>query len=310
MRTFAFAFTVVGTLALLSGCGGGSPTDDGGGGGDGSADFTATIDGQAWAAEEISFQVTGSPQVPGSLTISGAHVQSATNYRTLSLSLSFIPGTGTFPLGINIGTTPGGTGSVTVVAGASSFTSYATPLSGSAGSVTITTLTSSRMVGTFTFTAANIVGAGTQAVTNGAFDIDLPAGFVAATGNNRGSTITATIGGQPWVAATVVPVGQTGIFVVGGQNTERSVSITPTLVVSPGTYPIGNGTNGISVHVINTGTANSWGPTNGSTGSVTFTSTGGGRISGTFSGTLAPVGGSLGNLTVTNGAFDIRAPGT
>jgi hypothetical protein len=167
------------------------------------------------------------------------------------------------------------------------------------------------MAGTFTFTGANILAPGTTTtVTNGDFDIALPAGFVVAAGNSRGSTLTATIGGQPWVAATVLPVGQAGVFVAGGQNTERSVSISPTFLVVPGTYPIGNGLNGVTVHVINFGSNNSWGPAQGSTGTVTFTSTGGGRISGTFSGTLAPVGGGGGNLTVTNGAFDIRAPGT
>jgi hypothetical protein len=312
MRTPSFALTVVGTLALLSGCGGGSPTDGGGGGGGGDAPFTASIAGQAWTADEIGFQViAGSAQIPGSLTITGVQVQSATNYRTLSLALSFIPGTGTFPLGINTGTTPGGTGSVSVVAGASNFTSYSTPLSGNAGTVTITSLTSSRMAGTFSFTASNIVAAGSSVtVTNGEFDIALPAGFVVASGNNRGSTFTATIGGQPWVAATIVPVGQAGIFVAGGQNTQYSVSITPTLPVTPGIYPVGNGTTGITIQVIATGTANSWGPATGSIGTVTFTSTGGGRISGTFAAVLAPVGGTGGNLTVANAAFDIRAPGT
>jgi hypothetical protein len=242
------------------------------------------------------------------LTISGTQVQSVSNYSSMVLALSFIPGTGTFPLGVNTGTTPGGSGSVVVVSG-SGVTNYTTPLSGAAGTVTITFLTSSRMAGTFTFTAANPLNAGqTVTVTSGEFDIELPAGFVAATGNNRGSTMTATIGGEPWVGATIVPVGQAGIFVVGGQNTEMSVSVTPTLPVTPGIYPIGNGTNGITIHVIDLQTSASWGPAQGSTGTVTFTSTGGGRISGTFAGLLGRVGG--GSALLADGAFDVRAPGT
>jgi len=308
MRTHAFVLAVLGTLTLITGCGGGSPTDGGNGGGD--APFTASINGQAWTADELTLQVTlaGSVDFPGSLTISGTQVQSGSNYRSVILALGFIPGTGTFPLGVNQGTTPGGSGSVVVVAG-SSFTNYATPFSGNAGSVTVTSLTGSRMAGTFTFTAPPSLGAGASAsVTNGEFDIELPAGFVAATGNSRGSTMTATIGGQPWVGATIVPVGQTGIFVVGGQNTELSVSVTPTLPVTPGIYPIGNGTAGITIHIIDLQTADSWGPAQGSTGTVTFTSTGGGRISGTFAGILGKVGG--GSTLTANGAFDVRAPGT
>jgi len=313
MRTFKFVLALT-ALTLSSGCGGDSPTDGGGGGGGGSAPFTATINGQAWAADQIGFQVTpGSVETPGSLTISGTQVQSASNYRSLVLTLAFISGTGTFPLGINIVTTPGGTGIVTVVAGASSVTSYFTPLSGNAGSVTITTLTSARMVGTFTFTAPPLLGGGAAlSVTNGTFDIELPSSFVAATGNNRGSAMSATIGGTAWTGATIVAVGQTGIFSFNGSNTERSVSITPTLPVTPGTYAIGNGAEGISVQVTTIGTPVAWGPTPGSTGTVTFTSVGGGRIAGTFSGVLAPVGGTgaVGNLTIANGTFDIRAPGT
>jgi hypothetical protein len=111
------------------------------------------------------------------------------------------------------------------------------------------------------------------------------------------------------VGATIVPVGQAGIFVVGGQNTERSISISPTIPVAPGIYPIGNGAIGITIHVIDLETADSWGPAQGSVGTVTFTSTGGGRISGTFAGILGKVGGGS-SLLVENGAFDVRAPGT
>ena len=309
MRTIKFALAAVSTV-LLSGCGGGSPSDGGNGGGD--ADFRASINGQAWAAADgVSFQVTPTPgnDFPGGLTISGTQVQSASNYRSVILALSFIPGTGTYPLGVNTGTTPGGTGSVVVVS-SSAYTNYTTPLSGDAGEVTITSLTSSRMAGTFTFTASNPLNEEqTASVTNGEFDIELPAGFVVASGNNRGSTFTATLGGEPWVAATVVPVGQAGVFVAGGQNTEYSVSVTPTFLATPGTYPVGNGVTGVTVHVIAFGTTSSWGPAQGSTGVVTFTSTGGGRIAGTFTATLAPVGGGGGNL-LASGAFDIRAPGT
>ena len=135
-------------LAACGGGGGGGPTGPGGG----TAAFTATIDGQAFAADSITFTVTGNPGVPGSLIISGADVVSGTDYRTLSLSVSFIGATGAYPIGINIGTTAGGTASVTEVAG-STVTIWSTSLNGAAGTVTITSLTATRMKGTFSFTA-------------------------------------------------------------------------------------------------------------------------------------------------------------
>jgi hypothetical protein len=42
---------------------------------------------------------------------------------------------------------------------------------------------------------------------------------------------------------------------------------------------------------------------------VSFTQLSDGRAVGTFSGTLVPVGTTVGNLTVTNGTFDVRIDG-
>lgn len=290
--------------AALAACGGGSSGGPGGPGG-GGVGFSATIDGQAWTADAIGFSVTGNPGTPGSLIISGVEVVSATDYRTLLLTVSFIGATGAYPIGINIGTTAGGTASITEVAG-STVTTWFTSLNGAAGTVTITSLTATRMQGTFSFTAdLSPPGPGAQAtVTNGSFDIALPSGFTSVPVGNHGSTFTADLGGTPFNGATVVALGDlvAGAFSGGGQTVATSVSLTTAAqITATGIYALGPE---ITITVLDFGTGNSWGSLTGAIGTVTITAIGGGRVVGTFSGLLVPIGGAVGNLTVT-GAFDM-----
>ncbi len=291
---------------VLAACGGGG---SGGGGpagpGGGTAAFTATIDGQSFAADANTFTVTGNPGVPGSLIISGADVVSGSDYRALSLSVSFIGATGAYPIGINIGTTAGGTASVTDVAG-STVTTWMTSLNGAAGTVTITSLTATRMKGTFSFTAdLSPPGPGAQAtVTNGSFDVALPSGFTAVPAGNHGSTLTADLGGTAFNAATVVALGDlvAGAFSGGGQTVATSVSLTTaTPITTTGIYAVGPE---ITISVLDFGSGDSWGSGTGAIGTVTITAIGGGRVVGTFAALLVPLGGAAGNLTVT-GAFDM-----
>ncbi len=78
---------------------------------------------------------------------------------------------------------------------------------GAAGSVTITSLTQTEIVGTFTFVANGILNApstSTKNVTTGTFD--LPVVAVQAVGpipDNAGSTISGTLAGQPFTMATI-----------------------------------------------------------------------------------------------------------
>lgn len=290
---------------ILAACGGGSGGALGPGGG-GSAAFSATINGQAWAADTLGFTITGNPGTPGSLIISGVEVVTPTNYKSLSLAVSFIGATGQYPIGINIGTTPGGTASSVVVSGAT-VTTYMTPLSGAAGTVTITSLTATRMKGTFSFTADPSPGPGASlTVTNGSFDIALPSGFTAVPPANHGSTLTASLGATPFNAATVTGLGDLalGSFVVGGQSTVHSLNIVTTSpITAPGAYTLGSG---VTISVIDFQTTDSWATLAGASGTVTVTSVGNGRVAGTFDAVLVPMGSTVGNLTITNGSFDIR----
>ncbi len=298
-RTFG---VVLGVLLAACGGGGGGALGPGGGG---KAAFTANINGQPWAADTTGFGVTGNPGVPGSLIISGVDLVSPTNYKTLFLSVAFIGAPGTYPIGINIGTSAGGTGGITTVSGAT-VNLYGVPLTGAAGTLTITTLTATRMVGTFSFTADLMPGPGASlTVTNGTFDITLPGGFTAVPPNNHGSTVGGTLGTTAFNAATVVGLGDlaAGAFVLGGTTVTKSVSIsTTTQVTVPGTYTLGTE---MSISVLDFPTGDSWITSTGATGTVIVTSIGNGRVAGTFDADLVPLGSAVGNLAVV-GSFDVR----
>src|SRR5262245_44153241 len=139
-RGVGAALLVVALLAV--GCG---DDDDGpaGPGPGGGATMKATIDGTDWAASANYVQVTGDsiPTEQGTLTILGVNTSSGIS---VSLMLSYISGSGTFPLGVNTGTTAGGRGFV----GEAPY-AWSTPLSGAAGTVTITARTATRIAGTF-----------------------------------------------------------------------------------------------------------------------------------------------------------------
>ncbi|HTS87053.1 MAG TPA: hypothetical protein VMG41_01050 [Gemmatimonadales bacterium] len=296
-------------LIVAVACGGGDstgPGGGGGGGGGGAGTMSGTVQGQSWAADANEVFVTKG-SVPGSLTITASKVVSATNYTSVILALSFIGDTGSYALGTNVGTTPGGIGTVVIQSGATANT-WLTSLTGVAGSVTVTGLTSTRISGTFTFTADLLSGSSsssTATVTNGSFDVSLPTGFTSVPAANHGSSFNATLGGAPFVGATVVGIGASGAFSLGGQTTAQSLNLITNVVAdTTGTYALGSA--GIRLTVLDIATAHSWGGFAGDSGIVVITSLANGRAVGTFSGTLAPGASSPGPLTVTNGSFDVR----
>lgn len=298
-------------LGILAACGGGSggttgPTPTGGG------TFRATIDGSSWVStqNQTTGGGSGSNQVPGVITMTGTQVVSATNYTSVTITLGYISGPGTYPLGVNAGTTAGGTAGVIATQGTALGT-WNTNLTGNGGTITVSSLTSSRIAGTFSFTAPPMnftTTTGTRVVTNGQFDLPLPSNFVAAPSTNSGSTFSALVNGTAWNAATVVALGSGGSMVVGGTADTLSMSIAPATVMSPGnSYPIG-GTGGATMIVIRSGTSKSWtSPTSGAAaGSITLSALANGRASGTFTATLQPSAGTTGTLVITQGAFNVR----
>jgi hypothetical protein len=226
------------------------------------------------------------------------------------LNLMNIPDPGTYPLGTGAGVS-GGTAIYAEGTGG-----WGTPLSGEAGAVTITTLSATRIAGTFSFNAAASAGSatGTRTVTNGAFDLAITSGTTTPVPEKSRMVLTATIGGQSYNASTLVSTGTPStIFVFGGNNTRHSINIALSNLPGPGTYPIGGGIlSSVQVGAPPgepvTGPLCCWnGNFAGSTGSVTVTAITATRMTGTFAFVLQPggAGAATGPLTIANGIFDV-----
>ena len=141
-------------LPLATGCGDDSSGVDQSDNDDGS--LSARIDGSTFTAFTVSAVYSG-----GILAIAGARVTPAG-----TISFAF-PVSGPTPVSI-------GTSSALNAVYTTGSQSWAAFSSTGSGSVTITSLTASRAVGTFSFTMlpnAQSGASGTKTVTNGAFDV-------------------------------------------------------------------------------------------------------------------------------------------
>jgi len=273
----------------------------------GNATYTASVDGQAWASAASLTSVTAA--LSGTYIISGSVLAGAST-RAITLNLMNIPGPGTYPLGTGAGVSGGSAIYAENVGG------WITPLSGEAGTLTITTLTATRIAGTFSFTAVASAGSatGTRSVTNGAFDLAITSGTTTPVPEKSRMVLKATIGGQSYNASTIVSTGSPGtIFVFGGNNTRHSINIAMSNIPGPGSYALGGGVlSSVQVGAPPgepvTGPLCCWnGNFAGSTGSVTVTSITATRMTGTFDFILQPGGSGAATapLTVANGTFDV-----
>jgi hypothetical protein len=289
-------------VVAAAACDGGG--EGGGGPNGGGAGMTARINGTSWSATQVQVNIV-TPQVPGSIVITGIKV-SGTSTSSIILSLGFIGAPGTYPLGVNNLSSAGGGGQLLETSPAT-VQNRATPLSGAAGEVTISSLTATKMTGTFQFVAEPILGSafnGNKTITNGSFDIDLPANFTSVPAANHGSAVSADLGGTQFNGATVVGLGSAGSFSFGGTTDSLGLNlVTVTPLTTTGTYPI---LTGIKVSVADLKKNHNWGGVSGDAGSVTVSSLADGRVVGSFSGTLHSLGGATADLVVTNGSFDVR----
>jgi hypothetical protein len=295
-------------LLLITACSGGDgPTGPNPPPPGGNASFTASVDGQGWTSAAALTNVTAAQS--GTYIISGSVLTGAST-RAITLNLMNIPGPGTYPLGTGAGVS-GGSAIYAESAGG-----WGTPLSGEAGTINITTLTATRIAGTFSFTAAASAGGatGTRTVTNGTFDLEINSGTTTPVPEKNRMVLRATIGGQSYNASTLVSTGSPAtIFVFGGNNTRHSINIAMTNLPGPGTYALGGGVlSSVQVGAPPgepvTGPLCCWNGTfAGSTGSVTVTSITATRMTGTFSFTLQPggLGAATAPLTIANGSFDV-----
>lgn len=292
------------TVAFASACGGDPPTIP-----EESANaFSALIEGERWTADPLTmFAGASTAGRPGSLKFQGT---SRIGVRgIMAVELARIPGPGSYPLGMNLNNATGGT--ITFVDGSRSWLTVPT---GSAGVITIATLTESRVTGSFSFVAAPFAGTqgGPIIVSAGEFDAPLSAGFVPATPREVGGTMRANFAGfsGPWIAASSVASGSANQSVV---LTANNAAYTFTITLDPsevGTGPLSEAAPVRRLIVEQSFSPNSWGGTAADQGTITITSVSNGRIVGTFSGTLAPTntGSGTAPLVLSNGTFDIPLP--
>jgi len=296
--TGATVVAVVGALALGA-CGGGGTGPDGGG----RPGMSARIDGVNWQAattQALNF-AAGQFEIAGVAT-----------HNSISLVLAHIAGPGTFPLGVSAEMV-GGHGNVTHSPAVLSDTSWTTNWVGFGGEVVISTLSATRIAGTFHFNAGRSVVGSTRTVTAGAFDLPVTgAGGLAA--GNTGHRFVGDIQG-PFQAYTTVfswPAGSGPTLSITAGSGMTNLSISVENVPGTGTYALDTLPPLRSITVVGRpGTpSGQWTSARpGGSGSVTVTSVTAQRIQGTFAATVAAsAGGATGSFPVS-GTFDMGRGG-
>lgn len=285
---------------LLPGCGDDSSPSGPGGGGGGTGPLSARVDGVAWSAPEAAVQALAS-SAPGQLGFIGVSLTAPSI--SMGLTLGFIPGPGTYPLGVNNFSNAGGVGTVST-----NGVGALTPLSGDAGTVTIATLTSTRITGTFAFVAEPVGGGTPVVVTDGNFDVPLSAGFVPVSGIGLGSSTSATLGSVEWNAATVVGVGSSGTYTFTSSSTEYTMTCTIGPIATPGSGALTLSSPVRRIQITQNDGNAAWGASANDVGTLEVTAVSATRITGTFSGSLTAsvINDTDDPLVITGGSFDVR----
>ena len=292
-------------------CGGGSDST-GPDGGNGQFRFTAKIDGANWASNSGAERIGVTVSQAGLYSITGIQLGGAG--LTLIMTLTNIPGPGTYPLGVGF-SIAGGNVLISSAAGPG----WRTAQTGADGTITITTLTSSRIEATFNFTAVPFTGGatGNKTVTDGSFVLEVkPIGTIGPLPDNAGHKVTASFNGTSFNAAEVVAgylASNNGTLSIAATTPTRSFSVqfTGIPVNATGTYNIASTipirTLGVTTLVGSQVQSSYTSSATGSTGSVTITSFTATRIKGTFTALLQPIQGGqgTGTMAITNGTFDI-----
>lgn len=265
--------------------------------------MTASIDGQAFASD--SQAATARAAARGTYVLMGAKVTSTTN--SITLGLYNIAEAGTYPLGVT-STVFGGTGNV-FQAGGASVGSWDTLFSGASGKVTVSTLTASRIAGTFFFTAAGSTDpTSIRTVTNGSFDLPVT-GSAGTLPANAGSSMTARINAAEWTAATVIVQYSLGVLRFSGGTSAGNPTYNLTFLVGsmtgPGNYPLNSTTRKLTV---TSGTTQVWDSQFGGTAAVVVTELTTSRVKGSFTATLPPASGTGPTLTIVDGLFNLGLP--
>ncbi|MEO8479301.1 MAG: DUF6252 family protein [Gemmatimonadota bacterium] len=265
---------------------------------------TVLVDGQPFGAVSYAQAVHS---FSGSYILSVQSV-SGVNSKAISISLMNIAEAGTYPLGTGANVEGGFASYVENGAG------WGAALSGEAGSITLTTLSDTRIIGSFNFTGTEHTGgaSGTRTLTSGSFDLPVTTtGTFVPVPDSKRSMLHATVGGQPYVGSTIGSVTSGAIYVVSVINTKYSLSFSFNGLTAPGPYPV-SAVPGIlsSVNVgpppgaSTTGPLCCWSSALGGSGSVVVATVTPTRVTGSFAFMINPSsGGATVPIEVTGGTF-------
>ncbi len=270
-----FAVAVV-TCGTLTACSSGSTNPGTGTTGN---RFKATIDGASWASNSSSAVAAAG----GIFTIVGSQI--GANVTSMSMTFYSIGTPGAYPLGVT-GTVSGGIATLT-----SGTSGWSTPLSGAAGTVTISAVSATRIAGSFSYSATPLLGqsvTNTRAVTQGEFDLPVTGPATLVVPDGAGSRVTGTVAGNAFNAATVVSVSapSSGTLTIGASNTSYNLNFIISGYTGVASYPLGTGASR-TIQVTTTSPSKVWGGTNATTaGTLVITSATSTRIKGTFTAVL------------------------
>ena len=270
-----------------------------------SAQLTATLNGAPYRPTNVSAVLSGAGNfvIASSVGVVGPAV---------TLRLFSIGKPGTYPLGV----TPsviGGAGDV----GADG-TSFTTPSTGAAGTVTITAVTRTRIAGTFSFVATrtvNFFDTDSRTVTSGSFDVPVKGSGTLDIPANIGSTVTGAVRDSAFFATqvTVVDVPSNGKLRLDLRQESRRVTLSIPDFAGVGTYQLGYGYGIGRIMQLFAPIGNFSSEFGGSelttTGTVTITSVSAARVQGTIAASLfatfAPINTAPALISIN---FDIGLP--
>ncbi len=306
MRTSTRLRQLAPLAALLVGlaaasCGGDGDKDPTGPGPSGTDPYylRGTINGAAWSAPGLPIGVTHA--TPGQYVLIA---EPAGSYR-LSIVLWNITGPGTYALGVGA-QTRGGTVTLSLQPA-----TWVAPNSGSAGSMTFTTLNDTLMVGTFNFTANEVGGASTRTLTAGEFRLRVVTlGTVGPVPDNAWSEVRATINGAAWNAAAVAPSYANNTLGIAAFNDTRTLTLVFSQVDGPGEYHLSTAIPIRTMTVVGDGTDPNvccWGGYETATATLIVDSITSTRIVGSLHASLepSPFGGATGTVEIVGGTFSI-----
>lgn len=271
--------------------------------------LTATIDGTPWVStSQAANSYVFAGVTPGLLEFSASRKDGATT-TNLWMLLGYVSGPGTYPLGVSHYTVAGGPASVMQDSGSSSVM-WETRITRVVGSVTITSLTSDRVTGTFHFDATlsdshDPSPITARSVTDGTFDLALPPEFSPAKPPDVGNVVQATVDDSAWYAADlVVTVDIPGVHITASNNSLYLWLTIDRPIVAGATYQLQDGLR--SIDAMRKGTQFWGGDAPGTSGTITITEFSDTRAAGTFQGTLGPGLGASVPIVITNGQFNVR----